>query len=401
MAPSSVPAAIEPGGGGAALTPLACQRAAFSIPAGAHYLNCAYISPLPRVTEEAVIHGLRRKRLPTGIGAADFFADVEEARRRFARLVGGEPDRVAVLPSASYAVAICARNLPLHHGQNVVLSHEQFPGNVYAWRRRAREVGAELRVVRPPDGAGRGEGWNARLLEAIDTNTAVVSLPHVHWTDGTVFDLEAIGRRAREHGAALVVDATQSAGALSFDVGRVQPDALLSAGYKWLLCPYSTALAHFGSRFDGGVPLEETWMGREGSEDFQQLVNYRDEYQPGARRYDVGEVANFALLPGVVASLGLVLEWTPRRVEAYVRELTGELVQLARERDFGIESERWRAPHLFGIRMRPDVELAALKRRLDEAGVAASLRGSALRVSPHLYNDATDVEALAEVLATV
>ena len=390
----------EGGGGRVDAAPLACQREAFSIPAGVHYLNCAYISPLPRATEEAVIRGLRRKRLPTTIAAPDFFRDAEEARRRFARLLGGDAERVALFPSASYAVAVCARNLPLARGQNVVLTHEQFPGNVYAWRRRAAEAGAELRVVEPPAGPPRGEGWNARLLEAIDGDTALVSLPHVHWTDGTLFDLEAMGARAREVGAALVVDATQSAGALPLDLARVQPDALLTAGYKWLLCPYSTALAHLGPRFDGGVPLEETWMGREGSEDFQRLVDYRDEYLPGARRYDVGEVANFALLPGVLASLGLVLDWRPERVQDYLRGLTAELLAVAAGRGFGVEAEGWRGHHLFGIRMRADVELASLKRRLDEAGIAASLRGTALRVSPYLYNDRGDLDALTEVLAT-
>ena len=346
-----------------------------------------------------MIAGLRRKRVPTDVTAPDFFRDAEEARRRFAALVNGDPERVALLPSTSYGVAVCAQNLPVERGQAVVLTHEQFPGNVYAWRRLAAERGVELRTVPPPEGPGRGEGWNTRLLEAIDSTTALVTLPQVHWTDGTRFDLEAIGARAREVGAALVVDGTQSVGALSFDVEKLRPDAVVCAGYKWLLGPYSAALAHFGPRFDGGVPLEETWMGREGSEDFQGLVSYRDAYQPGARRYDVGEVANFALLPGVLASLGLVLEWRPERIEAYVRGLSAELLRVARERGFGVEEEAWRAPHLFGIRMRADVQLHELKRRLDAAGVAASLRGSALRGSRHRYNEEGDVTALSEVLA--
>ncbi|HEX9710475.1 MAG TPA: aminotransferase class V-fold PLP-dependent enzyme [Candidatus Thermoplasmatota archaeon] len=384
-----------------ASAPLACQRDAFTLPPDLHYLNCAYIGPLPKATEAAVEEGLRRKRVPTRIEPRHFFEDAEEARRRFARLVGGQPERVALLPSASYGIAICARNLPVEPGQNVVLTHEQFPGNVYAWRRVAEERGAELRTVAPPDAPGRGAAWNARLLEAIDDATAVVALPHVHWTDGTRFDLAAVGVRAREAGAAVVVDATQSVGALPLDVAILAPDALVCACYKWLLGPYATAVAYLGPRFDGGVPIEETWMGREGSEDFQHLVDYRDEYQPGARRYDVGEVANFALLPGVVTSLGLLLEWGPQRIQDYTRALTAELLRVARERGFHVEDEAWRGSHLFGVRMRPDVELGALKRELDRAGVAASLRGTALRVSPNVYNDRSDVAALTEVLAGV
>ena len=207
-----------------------------------------------------------------GLYASDFFSQSNEIRWRFARLVGAaDPSRIAVIPSVSYGVAIAARNLAVEKGQNIVLLHEQFPGNVYGWRRRAEDRGAEIRTVAPPEGSTRGAVWNERIIESIDQSTAVVTVPHVHWTDGTVFDLVAIGRRVREVGAALVVDGTQSVGAFPFDVAEIQPDALIVAAYKWLLGPYSTAVAYLGPRFDDGVPLEETWLGRAGSDDFKSL----------------------------------------------------------------------------------------------------------------------------------
>ncbi|MGD2069733.1 MAG: aminotransferase class V-fold PLP-dependent enzyme [Gemmatimonadota bacterium] len=405
---------------------LACQRDLFSLPEGLHYLNCAYMSPLPRPVEEAVARGLRRKRNPMDIAPRDFFEDVEEVRRRFGDVLGGDPERVAIVPSVSYGISLCARNLEVGRGQRIVVTAEQFPGNVYAWRRVAAEAGAEVVTVGPgagdadegsapqgedgrvtPGGAAGGGGapggsrgarWNARLLEAVTPETAVVALPHVHWTDGTLFDLEAVGRRAREFGAALVLDATQSVGALPLDLEAVRPDAVVTATYKWLLGPYSMALVWMGDRFADGVPLEETWMGREGSEDFQHLVDYRNEYQAGARRYDVGEVANFGLLPGVKEALGLIAAWRPRRIQAYCADLTAPLVETARDRGFVVEDDRWRGQHLFGIRMRPDVELDRLKAELDRRRISASLRGTALRVSPNVYNDAEDVAALQEVL---
>lgn len=386
---------------------------AFSLPDDLHYLNCAYMSPLPKVVEEAVVAGLRRKRDPTELGPSDFFETAESVRKRFARIVGGADDRVAILPSASYGVSICARNIPVERGERIVLTDEQFPGNVYAWRRVARDRGGEVVTVGPGDaadadgspgasgGRSRGARWNERLLDAVDDRTAVVTLPHVHWTDGTRFDLESVCARARDVGAAVVIDATQSVGALPLDVGELRPDAVIVATYKWLLGPYGMALAWLGPRLDGGVPLEETWMGREGSEDFQRLVDYTDAYQPGARRYDVGEVANFALLPGVEAGLGLVLELGPERIQRYCADLTHPLVGSVRERGFAVEDEAWRAHHLFGIRMRPGVDLGGLKEELDRRRIVASLRGTALRVSPHVYNDEADVAALGEVLAGV
>ena len=378
---------------------LPCKREAFSLPADVHYLNCAYFSPLPKVAEAAGIAGVQQKRTPAVVHAPDFFAESDRVRECFARLVGApEPNRVAIIPAASYGVAIAARNLPVEQGQNIVLLHEQFPGNVYAWRRKAEESGAGIRTVVPPEGPRRGSAWNERLLEAIDRDTAVVTVPQVHWTDGTLFDLMAVSARARETGATLVVDARLSVGAMPFDVKEVRPDALIVAGYKWLLGPYSVGAAYLGPRFDDGVPLEETWIGRGQSEDFQHLVEYQSAYQPGAIRYDVGERSNFILVPMLSAALSLVLDWTPEGVEAYCRQLSEPLIREAAAIGFSVEQDEWRAAHLFGLRMPEGLDLTALKAELERRKIFVSLRGSALRVSPHLYNDEDDVGALVEAL---
>jgi len=378
---------------------LTCRRDDFSLPDDIRYLNCAYMSPLPRVAEEAGIQGILRKRAPMNIHASDFFTQCDEIRVRFASLVGvADPSRIAVIPSASYGVAVAARNLAVEQGQNIVLLHEQFPGNFYAWEKKAADCGAEIRTVIPPDCGTRGAAWNERIIESIDPSTAIVTLPHVHWTDGTLFDLVAIGRRARDIGAALVIDATQSVGALPLDVGEVQPDALIVAAYKWLFGPYSTAVVYLGSRFDSGIPLEETWLGREGSEDFQNLVDYQDVYQPGVVRYDMGERANFILNPMLQASLDLLLEWTPEAVQAYCRKLVSPLIEASVSVGFSVEQDQWRADHIVGLRMPEGLEPEALKAELETRKIYASLRGSALRVSPHVYNDENDVGALIEAL---
>jgi selenocysteine lyase/cysteine desulfurase len=378
---------------------LTCQRAVFSLPDDVHYLNCAYMSPLSRPVEEAGRSGMQRKRMPAEILPGDFFGTSDLLRNRFARLVGAQdPNRIAILPSASYGVAAAAKNCRVAASQNIVLVHEQFPGNVYSWRRLADESEARIRTVHPPGAAPAGAVWTERVLEAIDSDTAVVTLPHAHWTDGTRFDLQAIGARAREVGAALIVDGTQSVGAMPFDVGELRPDALIVAGYKWLMGPYSIGLGYFGPRFDDGSPLEETWIAREGSEDFQHLVDYQDAYQPGAIRYDVGERSNFILVPMQLAALELVLDWTPERIADYCRALSGPLIEAAVSLGFTVEDSDWRADHLFGLRMPPGLELGALKQALEERRIYVSLRGSAMRVSPHLYNDEADVDALIEAL---
>ena len=380
---------------------LTCRKSSFSLPDDEHYLNCAYMSPLSVAVETAGMTGVARKRVPSRIATSDFFTESDRARALFARLVNApDPTRVAIIPAASYGLAIAARNLPAGAGQNIVVTHEQFPANVHAWRRLARDRGVEIRVVAPPEVVdGRGRGWNERLLDAIDASTAIVALGHVHWTDGTKFDLDAIGRRAREVGAALVVDGTQSVGAMPFDVQAIQPDALVCATYKWLMGPYSMGFAYLGPRFDAGEPLEETWIGRAGSEHFKDLVHYRDDYQPGALRYDVGERTNFALMPMAIAALEQVLDWQPARVQEYCAALTADLFDRVRALGYTVEAPEFRGAHLFGLRAPAGTDISAVGERLRERKVLVSLRGSALRVSPHVYNDARDIEALIDALS--
>jgi selenocysteine lyase/cysteine desulfurase len=364
-----------------------------------HYFNCAYMGPLPVSTQEAGIAGVRAKAVPSAIEPADFFRDSNTARELFARIIGApDASRVAIIPSVSYGVATVARNIRASAGSTIVIAAEQFPSNVYAWRRLAESTGAELRTVAPPAAERRGESWNEAIVAAIDDRCSVVALPHVHWTDGTRFDLERIGARARDVGAALIIDGTQSVGALPFDLERIRPDAVIVAAYKWLLGPYGIGFAWFGDRFDDGVPLEETWIGREKSEDFQHLIDYRDAYQPGAVRYDVGERSNFILLPMAIESLRLVLSWGADHIQQYCDHLLAGTLAEATALGFRLEARDWRGAHLLGLRAPVGLDLTALGAALRAHNVFASLRGSALRLAPHVYNDGADADALLAAL---
>ncbi|CAN5744222.1 aminotransferase class V-fold PLP-dependent enzyme [soil metagenome] len=381
----------------AAVAPLTCQKSAFSLPPESHYLDCAYMSPLSKAVEAAEVQGVTRKSNPINLPPETFFAESERARALFACLVNATADRVAIIPAVSYGVATVAKNLRVRPGQNIVVPSEQFPSNVYAWRKFA-EHGAELRTVAPPAGVNRGELWNEHLLAAIDADTALVAVEHAHWTDGTRFDLAALGARAREVGALFVVDATQSVGALPFDVAAWQPDALLVAGYKTLMGPYGLGFAYYGPRFDDGVPLEDNWLTRHGSEDFSRLVDYQDRYAPGAVRFDMGERSNPILLPMVNAALEQLLERRPERVQAYCRALVQDTLNELRDYGYRLEAETHSARHLFGLRLPPTVELSAVKERLHAARVIVSVRSDAVRVAPNVYNDEADMKALRDAL---
>ena len=372
-----------------------CQRHLFDIPPDVAYLNCAYISPLMHTAREAGEASTRRKCRPWEIGPDDFFADAEEGRSLFAELVGATPEDIALVPAASYGVSTAARNVPLAPGQQVLLLQEQFPSNVYPWRERARECGAEVRTLpRPTD-----DDWTRCILEALDERVAVAALPHVHWTDGALIDLERAGARCREVGAMLVVDGTQSVGALPFDVAAVRPDFLVVATYKWLLGPYAAGYLYVAPERHDGIPIEHNWADRARSEDFTGLVDYRDAYQPGARRYDVGERGNFHLLPMANAALRQLHEWGVENIQATIRVRTRRLAE--RVNTLGIRTlpEDRRGGHYLGLRF-PGGVPSGLTDRLAAERVYVSGRGrDALRVTPHLWVNDDDETRFLEVLA--
>jgi selenocysteine lyase/cysteine desulfurase len=365
------------------------QRDLFEVPDDIAYLNCAYMSPQLRSAREIGEAAVARKSRPWEITPDDFFEGSEEIRALFARLVGGDADGVAIIPSVSYGIAVAAANVPIDEGQSILILEDQFPSNVYAWRELAKRRGAKLvTVARPVD-----YDWTRAVLEGIDRDTAVVAVPNCHWTDGSILDLSRIGAAAREAGAALVVDGIQSLGAHPFDVAEVRPDFLVASAYKWLLGPYSVGFLYAGEGYRQGTPLEHNWITRRGSEEFSGLVNYQDAFQPGARRYDVGERSNFALLPVAAEALRRILDWGVENVSETIGALTDSIEEKARERGIETIPKARRARHMIGLKLGPEAppDLAA---RLAAQNVFVSVRGESVRVSPHLYNTEADAERL-------
>jgi selenocysteine lyase/cysteine desulfurase len=373
---------------------LPSQRHRFDLPDDVTWLNCAYMSPQLRAVTEAGKEAVERKARPWLIRPEDFFTNSEALRGLFAELVGADADGVALVPSVSYGMAVAAANVPVRVGQRLLVLAEEFPSNVYPWRELAERAGGQVVAVgRPEDG-----DWTRALLAELDERTALVAVPHCHWTDGGRVDLVRVGERAREVGAALAVDATQSLGALPLSVAEVRPDFLVAAGYKWMMGPYSLGFLYVAPRFRQGRPIEHNWLLRGGSEDFSRLVDYRDDFQPGARRFDVGERSNFVLVPMAMAALRQLLAWGVDNTQETLCELTGRVAKGARALGLEVPPESQRAGHLVGLKRRggyaPDVAAKLAARQ-----VYVSVRGDSIRVSPHLYNTAADVDRLLELLA--
>ena len=354
------------------------------------------MSPQLKEVTRVGIDALKRKSNPGSITVDDFFRDRQRVKTLFADLINeADPERIAIIPSVSYGMANAAANIPLSQGDEIVLIEEQFPSNVYTWKKIAQDSGAQIRMIGPPPlDPGRGKLWNEHLLDAITEHTKVVALPHIHWADGTRYDLQAVREKLNAREGYLILDGTQSIGAYPFDNQVMQADVVICAGYKWLMGPYSVGVAYYNERFDMGDPIEDNWLNRLHSENFAGLTQYQESYQPKAARYTVGESSNFILIPMLAAALEQVLKWGPTQVQSYCHALVQDIIPAIREKGYFLEEDSWRASHLFGIYLNPEMQMEELKSRLQQAGLFVSYRGEAIRISPHVYNSKEDLQLL-------
>jgi selenocysteine lyase/cysteine desulfurase len=263
---------------------------------------------------------------------------------------------------------------------------DQFPSNYYVWVEKAARAGATVQVVPRP---GNGN-WTPGVLEAISEATAIAALPGCHWMDGSLLDLESVGVRCREVGAAFVIDATQSVGAARLDVEKLQPDFLACSAYKWLLSPYSLAFLYAAPHRRGGRPLEFHGGNHDPN---QQHGTYSAALRQTAARYDMGERTNLTLLPMACAAMEQLLAWGVGEIEDSLGSLTDKVADEAAQRGYTHPPREHRTRHFIGITPPGGVpdDLIAL---LAADNVYVAPRGPSIRISPHLHNDEADIARL-------
>jgi len=377
---------------------LSNQKELFKLPETITYLNGAYMAPQLKSVEKAGHKAVSEKCFPHQIRPADFFSGPEKLKKTFAKLIDA-PDynNTAIIPSASYGIANAANNVKLEAGDEIIIVDAQFPSNVYAWQKVAEQKSATVKVITPPsDFKDRGKQWNQNILDAISKKTAVVSLGPNHWADGTLFDLKTIREKSTLYNAALIIDASQFIGASPFSVKEIQPEAVVTVGYKWLMGAYGLGMAYYSDAFNDGEPIENNWISRDKSEDFTQLVNYNLNYQPKAGRYNMGECSSFISVPMLIESINQILKWQPDNIQNYCDAISKKVIGKLRNLGCFIEEDAYRSKHLFGIYLPKHIELHDLKTKLTAEQIFVSYRGNAIRVSPNVYNSEEDFEKFVE-----
>ena len=374
---------------------LKSQRKLFDIPEDFAYFNCAYNSPQLNESQNRLLSGISSKNHPWERTPSGFFDDAETIRKLACDIFGGDSDGYAIVPAASYGLSAAARAIEpqLQTGDNILLIAEEFPSIVLPWKRVAQERGVNLITVPTPENGN----WTQAIINKIDKSIKVVALSTCHWTNGAFIDLVSIRQACDKTDSVMVIDATQSLGAMPFSIDQIKPDFLVAAGYKWLLCPYGFSLMYVSEQWRDSRPLEETWLARENAEDFASLVSYSDKYMPGARRFDVGEKCTSTILPGAIAALEQIKVWGVQQISDTLsiinKQIATHLVQLG----FQLPDDSQRCPHMFGAII-PDKYMGNLVSELRERNIFISQRGKSVRFVPHLYINDYDLQRLLETL---
>ena len=363
---------------------------------GRAWLNCAHQGPLPRVAVAEAERALADKAAPHRIGDESFTEVPGRLKAALGRLVGVPADQVILGNSTSYGLQLLVQGVDWRPGDEVLLVEGDFPATIVPWLPLA-ERGVRVRRLRPEGGALDAGQLAAELTPA----TRLFCTSWVFSFTGHAVDLAALGRVCRRAGVTFVVNGSQAVGAAPLDLRTLPVDALVSCGFKWLCGPYGTGFCWLAPDLLASLTHRPAyWLGHLTQDDLGRETEPRLRDDPGAAAWDVFGTANFLNFRPWTASVELLGGLGLDRVAAHDQALVERLLQ-------GLDRDRYR---LVSPRSGPGRSTLVvfgpaeadgapeLHGRLTAAGVDVALRRGRLRVSPHLYNTAADVDRALEVL---
>jgi cysteine desulfurase/selenocysteine lyase len=365
----------------------------------ATYLNLASQSPMPKVSLRAIQSAITDSKHPHLKPDSVFFEVPNRIRANIAQLVGARPEEIAITTGASAGVIAVAYALDWKPGDEVVTAAREFPLQSTIWRPMEERVGLKLKAVSPRERFLTADD----LIAAMTPRTRLVSVSHVRFDDASRLDAKRLAAACHAQGALLLLDVSQSCGAVPMNVNELGADFLVGAGYKWLFGPFGTGFFWIKHELLSRVrPAPFYWMAVPGSDNFAKL-NFADP-QPAdnAKRWDAPEWAshfNFNLV-SFDASLDFVLRMGAETVDRHNRSLIELMYErLPKDRCVSaspLDAAR-RGPYGCFATRTPE-KTAELYQKLRKENIIVSMREGNIRVSPHLYNTERDIDRLISVV---
>ena len=366
---------------------------------GVTYLNLAGNSPIPKGAIKRMQEAIEWKKFPQRIPDQAFFDVPNRVRTAIARLLGGKPEEVALTTGASTGMSAVAYGLEWQPGDEVITASGEFPLQYATWKPMEEREGIKVTVVRPSDHFHTADDF----IAALSPRTRLVSVSHVRFDNGAMIDAAKLAAACHAQGALLLLDVSQSCGAVPMDVTQFGADFLVCAGYKWLVGPFGTGF--FWARHDHISKMRPGpfyWMTAEGVNHFADLATAPPRPENAAKRWDAAETANYYDLAALEGGLELVLRAGVKTIAEHNHKLIEQLfARLPKDRCVAASplDRAHRGPYGC-FQARSPEKTRQLYEKLRSENVITSLREGHIRVSPYLYNNERDIDRLVSVITT-
>lgn len=374
-------------------------RSEFSDFGSVTYLDVAAQGPLPRAASQAMRRAIEWKEQPQKIPVGMHFELPDRVRGLVAQLIGAKASEVAMTTGATTGLAAVACGIDWKPEDEVLIAEREFPAHFAAFAPLADRGELRVRTVRPRERFLRAEDF----IENIGPRTRLVTTSMVRFQDAVSIDAASLAAACHAAGTSLALDVSQCAGAMPIDVKQLGADFVVSAGYKWLLGPNATGFFWVREDRIGQMrPAPFYWTALPHAQGFDsrdtgEIPPYRP--LPGPRRWDAPETAS-ANLAALEASLEFLLRVGVETVWRHNGRLIDQLfAQLPLDRCLPASptDPRFRGPYVCVSGRSPE-KTRAIYENVRQSEIIVSLREDAIRISPHLYTSAGDIDRLAAAL---
>jgi len=365
----------------------------------ATYLNTSAHAAMPRVTLRAVQNSIEANKFPHHRDDDVFFEAPIRIRASLAKMIGARPEEIAVTSGAGTGVAAVAHLLTWKPGDEVITAQGEFPVQYATWKPMEEREGVKLTIVAPRDRFITADD----LIAAMTPRTRVVSVSHVRFDDGSLLDAARVAAACHAQGALLVLDVSQSCGAVPMDVRNLGADFLVCAGYKWLLSPYGTGFLWVKSEHqDTGRPGPFSWTSQ-ATDSFFALSYVDPKPSRSAKRWDSVEAATYFNfnMAAMDASVDFVLRVGPELVREHNRQLLEFLFEhLPKDCVPASPLDSTQRGPCGSFTARTPEKTVELHQKLQKEHVVVAMREGKIRVSPHLFNSERDIDRLINVVTS-
>jgi selenocysteine lyase/cysteine desulfurase len=371
-------------------------RKCFPITKKMNYLNHAVVSPLSSLVIDSMNKFYEERKNSGSIFYQKWFEKVDESREVISKMLNSSGENLAFFQNTSHALNTVANIIPFKKGDEIAISDLEFPSNTFPWL-KLRKQGLKIKWMKSKNGVIDPE----MIKQGISKHTRVLALSHVCYFNGFTSNLKAVSDIAKDKSILLVIDATESLGALKIDLDKIEIDFLAANSYKWLLGPFGTTLVYFKEPFDRFTPKDVGWYSIKDIWS-REIDNY--ELADDARRFEVGH-PDFAGIQGLEKSVDLLIDFGldkveqrvlghTRRIRNYLQELDNVNLISPEEVTSGIT--------LFKIRNKSSIDVV---NQLKNLGVIVFPQkwkdGIGIKVSPHFYNTKEEVDSFIDEIQRI